>query len=494
MERKYEKILAIAKRRGFFWPSSEIHGGLAGFFDYGPVGSLLKSNIEQEWKRWFVIKEQMFLIETPTIMPEPVFKASGHLDHFVDPIVECKKCGKAMRADHLIQEKLGMKTEGLTIKDLDKLIKENHLKCSCGGELSDVWNFKLIFGIEVGPGKDKKQAYLRPETAQGMFVSFQRLKEVARKKLPFGACQIGHAYRNEISPRQGMIRLREFTQAEAEIFYNPRDAKHPRFKKIEDEEFEFLPVEYQKSGKEKERFSVKEVMKRGWINNEYQAYYLAFSGKFFEHIGIPKEKIRCRQHLEEEKAHYSKDTWDIEVYSEDFGWVEVAAIANRTDYDLKAHASATGEDFTIAVENEKIMPHVIEASFGIDRPFYLILETSYKEDGKRKYFAFNKNIAPIDVAVFPLVSKDGLPEKAKEVYEYLIENKLMVQYDESGSIGRRYARADEIGVPICVTIDYDTLKDNTVTIRDRDTTKQKRVKIKEKFELLNELWKGHCEQ
>jgi len=461
MEKKYNKIFVIAKRRGIFWSSSEIHGGLAGFYDYGPVGALLKSNIEQEWKNLFLIKEGMLLVETPTLMPEPVFKASGHLDHFKDFMSVCKKCGNTEKVDEL------------DAKDASKL------KCSkCKGPV-ELKQFKLMFKTQTGAGKEQKNVYLRPETAQGMFVAFHRLKEVARKRLPFGVCQIGKAYRNEISPRQGMIRLREFTQAEAEVFYNPDETHHPRFKEIEALKFAFLPVEYQEKGKEKETMAVKDVVKHKWLTNEYQAYYLAISGKFFLDIGIPNSAIRCRQHLEDEKAHYSKDTWDIEIYSEDFGWIEVAAVANRTDFDLSAHAKASGEDLTIVVDEKKVLPHVIEASFGIDRPFYAVLEHAFKEDGKRTLFSFRKNVAPIQAAVFPLVSKDKLPDKADEVYNLLVENNIMTQKDYTGSIGRRYARADEIGVQYCITIDYDTLKENTVTIRERDTTKQKRVKIKD---------------
>ncbi len=470
-ERKYDKISAIAKRRGIFWPSSEIHGGIAGFFDYGPIGALLKRNIEDRWKELFVVKEGMFFIETPTLMPEPVFKASGHLDHFKDFMAVCKKCGNTEKVDEIEVSKKG----------------ESNIKCSkCKADI-ELKNFNLMFRSEAGAGKKTDPVYLRPETAQGMFVAFSRLKRVARKQLPFGVCQIGKAYRNEISPRQGMIRLREFTQAEAEIFCNPSEKKHPNFNEIKKEKFAFLPVKFQEKNKESEIITVEEVFKKGWMTNEYLAYYLVLSGKFFLDIGIPKEAIRCRQHLKDEKAHYSKDTWDIEIYSEDFGWVEVAAIANRTDFDLGSHAKASGENLEVQVEDKKILPHVIEASFGVDRPFYSVLEHSFTEEEKRTYFAFNKKVVPYEVAVFPLISKKKLPEKAKEVYSYLAENGITAQYDDSGSIGRRYARADEIGIPACITIDFDTLDDNSVTVRERDSTKQVRVKIKEKEELLNTI-------
>ncbi len=346
---------------------------------------------------------------------------------------------------------------------------------------------------------------MRPETAQGAFVSFERLWEVARKKLPFGAALVGRSYRNEISPRQGMIRLREFSQAEAEVFFNPHDKTHPCFKEVEKEELHLLTIEEQKKGKsgKGEKVSAKDSVKKKIIKSELQAYYLTLSKQFFNRIGFPESSMRCRQQLPEERAHYSIDTWDIEIHSEDFGWVEVAAIADRSDYDLRRHSEISKKDLSVTIDGKKILPHVMEASFGIDRPFYLLLEHSLHDDvseaklphishsardRKRIFFKFKKNIAPFEAAVFPLLDKDKLPEKALEVYNMLLANNVMAQYDNSGNIGKMYARADEIGIPICVTIDHQTLKDNTVTVRYRDTTKQKRVDIKKNYELLHEIW------
>jgi len=487
MERKYDKILRIAKQRGFMWPSSEIYGGVAGFFDYGPMGALLKRNIESEWRKLFVLREGLFEVDTPTLMPEQVFTASGHLDHFTDPIIECKKCGESFRADHVVKNALKMETEGMGLKELDKLIEKNNITClKCKGKFGKAWNFNLMFKSETGSGKVKRNIYLRPETAQGMFTSFARLFNVARKKLPFGACQIGRSYRNEISPRQGMIRLREFSQAEAEIFYNPKDKTHPKFKDVKNDTMPFYPAEFQQAGRaEVVETSVGNAVKKGWIASELQAYYLAISERFFESIGVPRNAIRCRQQLKDERAHYSVDTWDIEIKSEDFGWVEVCAVADRTDYDVGGHAALSKQDLNAFIEGTgKFIPHVMEVSFGVDRPFYCLLEHSFKEDEKRVYFALDKKVAPMRACIFPLVAKDKLPQKARKVFDLLVDANVMVQYDEKGSIGRRYARADEVGVPYCVTIDYDTLKDKSVTVRERDSMKQKRVKIEKLLEKL----------
>tara|TARA_Y100000310_G_scaffold222835_1_gene224618 strand:+ start:39607 stop:41088 length:1482 start_codon:yes stop_codon:yes gene_type:complete len=477
-ERKYDRILRIAKSRGFMWPSSEIYGGIGGFFDYGPLGSLLKQNIETKWREIFVIREGMFEIETPTLMPESVFIASGHIDHFDDPLVECKKCQENYRADHLVEERLEISADAMGVKELQKLINENKIKCKCGGSFSEVWSFNLMFKSEAGSGKIKRDVYLRPETAQGMFVAFDRLYQIGRKKIPLGVCQIGHSFRNEISPRQGMIRLREFTQAEAEIFYNPRKKEHPKFSKIKNHVLPLYTEKYQEEEKtEVLEMTVEDAVKDGIISSELQAYYLALAEKFFEEIGIPRAKMRCRQQLSDERAHYSSETWDIEILSEDFGWVEVAAIADRTDYDVSKHAATSRKKLEVHDDGEKFIPHVMEASFGIDRPFYCLLEQSFVEEEERTYFKFTPDMAPIKVGIFPLVKKDGLPEKAEEIFSELIKNKIMTKYDTGGSIGKRYARFDEIGTPYCITVDHDTLEDGKVTIRKRDSMEQEYCKV-----------------
>ncbi|ALM74323.1 glycine--tRNA ligase [Thermococcus barophilus] len=561
---KYEILSDLMRRRGFAWGSFEIYGGARGFYDYGPLGATIKRKIERKIREAFQ-REGFFELETPDITPEEVFIASGHVEKFVDPLVECTKCHTRYRADHLIEESLDIDVEGLSAEELTKIIKENGIKCpQCGGELGDVWYFNLMFETYIGPYKDKK-GYLRPETAQGIFVNFKRLNAFARNKLPFGVFQIGKAYRNEISPRQGMIRLREFTQAEVEIFFNPKETEHPHFDEVKDEVVRLYPIEHQLKNLGMIEVTLEEAVKKGYVMNTFFAYYMAMVKRILLDIGIPEKAIRFRQQLPEERAHYSKDTWDVEIYSERFGWIECVGIAYRGDYDLSRHMKMSGADLTVMIHydepktvkrlkvslnmkrvgpklkkdakrineklkemseeelrklveeldeegkvsiegyelekedfiikeveekitGEKIVPHVLEPSFGIDRPFYLLLENSLTidEDG-RIYLKIKKDMAPIEVAVLPLVAKEPLTTIAYNVFRTLQKAGFITVYDEKDTIGRRYARYDEIGTPYCVTIDNQTPEDNTVTIRDRDTREQIRVKIDELPEKLKEL-------
>ena len=561
---KYEALQDLMRRRGFAWSSFEIYGGARGFYDYGPLGATIKRKIEKKIREAF-IREGFFEIETPDITPEEVFIASGHVEKFVDPLTECKKCGSRFRADHIVEEVLGIDTEGLSAEHLTQLIREHDIKCpECGGELTDVWYFNLMFETYIGPYKDKK-GYLRPETAQGIFVNFKRLNNFARNQLPFGVFQIGKAYRNEISPRQGMLRLREFSQAEVEIFFNPKQKEHPHFEEVKDEVLKFYPIENQLKNLGMIELTLDEAVKKGYVMNTFFAYYMAMVKRILLDIGIPADKIRFRQQLPEERAHYSSDTWDVEIHSERFGWIECIGIAYRGDYDLSRHIKESGADLTVMmhykepkiikkfkvslnmrrvgpklkgnakiinqklqemtqeklkkifeglekigkvfldgyelekedfiikeveekVHGEKLVPHVLEPSFGIDRPFYLLLENSLviDEDG-RAYLKIKKDMAPIEVAVLPLVAKEPLTTIAYEIFRTLQKEGFIVVYDEKDTVGRRYARYDEIGTPYCVTIDNQTPEDNTVTIRDRDTRKQIRVKIGELPQKLKEL-------
>ncbi len=490
---KGKKIMDIARRRGFIWPSFEIYGGVAGFYDFGPLGALLKNKIIQKWREFYVIREGFFEIDSPSVTPEEVLKASGHVDHFVDAMVECKKCSAAFKVADLVEEVTGKGVEGLSNEELEKFIKRHKIRCpDCGGELGKVFDFNAMFKTAIGPGS-KKTAYLRPETAQTIFINFKRLQRYARGQLPFGVAQIGSGYRNEISPRQGIIRLREFTMAEAEIFFDPDNPKHPKFKEVAGEKLRlWLANDQKKEKKQLTEITAGEALKKKIVCNELMAYHLAYAKRFLLGLGIPDEAIRFREQMPGERAHYSSETWDAEVLSENFGWIEVAGLAYRTDYDLSRHAKSSKEDLTVFVQEEsgqgkRVLCHVIEPSYGIDRPLYCVLEHSLTEDGKRSYLKLKKDLAPIEVGVFPLLNRDGLPEKAKEVFEALKEEKFFGEYDDSGTIGRRYARADEIGVPYCVTVDHQTLKDETVTIRERDSTDQIRVKIDELAQILRDL-------
>lgn len=481
---KIDEIVQVAKRRGFIWPSSEIYGGLSGFFDYGPLGLMLKRKVENFWREFFIKSEDnIFEIESSSIMPEKVWEASGHLSNFIDPLTQCNKCNTFYRADSLIQEKTGKFVEGLKPEELSKLIQENKINCpKCGGKLGDVKLFNLMLPTSVGP-LSGSHAYLRPETAQGIFVNFKNLLAYARGSLPFGVAQVGKSYRNEISPRQWLIRLREFNQMEIEFFFNPE--KHvANLGMFANLKLPILTREAQEKGEGTKEFSIeeaKEILPSSWL-----AYFLAKELLWYQQLGIPAEALRFRHMLPEETPHYSKGNFDMEIKF-DFGWKEVVGNAYRSDHDLSAHMKHSGENFSVVEEGKKIVPHVVEPSFGVDRTVYGILLYCYREGKDRgwSWFQFPPKITPYTTAVFPLVSKDGLPEKAKEVYS-ILKPCFDTYYDEAGSIGKRYARADEIGTLLSITIDYQTLEDGTVTIRSRDTTRQIRVDAKKLPEVV---WK-----
>ncbi|MBS3815338.1 MAG: glycine--tRNA ligase [Hadesarchaea archaeon] len=482
----------IAKRRGFIWPSFEIYGGAAGFYDFGPLGAPTKDNILQEWRDHYVVREGLLELDSPTVAPESVLKASGHVDHFTDSMSECTKCGESFEVTELVKEETGEDIEGLSTSEMEDYLKKKDVRCpKCDGEFGKIFEFNTMFKTAIGP-KEDRIAYLRPETAQTIFVDFNRLKRVARKQLPFGVAQIGHGYRNEISPRRGVIRLREFTMAEGEIFFDPEDPSHEKFSEVKDEKLRFLLADAQKDGdNEIISMTAGEALEDGVAYNELMAYHLAYAKKFLVSIGIPVESIRFREQLVGERAHYSKETWDLEVNSEKFGWIEVAGFAYRTDYDLSRHAEASGEDMTVFVQDDndgrKVLCHVVEPSYGIDRVLYCALEHAYTEEDDREYFKLRKRIAPIKAKVFPLVSEEELEEISREILSDLRGKGIFSKYDDSGSIGRRYARADEVGVPFCITVDHQTPEDSTVTIRERDTTDQIRVKIEELPEIIRKL-------
>ncbi|MGQ4833397.1 MAG: glycine--tRNA ligase [Candidatus Asgardarchaeia archaeon] len=485
----YEKVMMLSRRRGFIWgPSPEIYGGLSGFYDLGPLGKLLKNNVENLLRRWLTLNN-FWEVEANTVSPIDVWIASGHVEGFVDPIVKCKKCGAVYRADKLIEEiKPKIRTAGLSFDKLSEIIKKENIRCpKCKGELSDIMEYNLMMKTTVGL---EKECVLRPETATTTYVLFQRLYNYFREKMPISVFQIGKAYRNEISPRQGVLRLREFTQAEAQTFILPSQKEHfKKFDEIKDEIIPALPYRYQLDGIEDvKKFRIKDLINEEHIENEAFAWHLWAGYKFYEMIGIPKEKIRLRQQLPDERAHYARDAWDIEVLTQRFGWIEVCGVHDRGNYDLRRHQEYSKERLSVRTENgERVIPHVLEIAYGIERTLYALLEFSYREDSKRVWLDLPKFLAPIKLAVFPLMKKDNLPNKAKEVYMKL-RNVFIAIYDEDGSIGKRYRRMDEVGTPFEVTIDYQTLEDDTVTVRDRNTMEQKRVKIDKLEEyLLNEL-------
>ena len=418
-----EKIVSLAKRRGFVYPSSEIYGGLAGFWDYGPYGAELAHNIKELWwKRFVKNHDDMYGVATTTIMPEGVWKASGHLEGFMDPMFECKKCKHRFRADNLEDKK--------TCPD-------------CGGKLGSPRQFNLMFKTE--------DAYLRPEIAQGMFVNFKNVLDTMRATLPFGIAQIGKAYRNEISPRDFLFRVREFDLMEFEYFCRESEWE---------EHFERW---------RKEMWS--------WVAS----------------VGIDENMVSELEVPEDGRAHYSKRTIDFE-FEYPFGKKELYGLAYRTDYDLSRHMKESGVDlrYTDPASGEKFIPHVVEPTFGLGRTILAVLVSAYKEDElggeQRIYLKLPPKIAPVKIAVFPLVkNKPDLVNKARKIYKNLKKEIGAVEFDDNGNIGKRYRRQDEIGTPWCVTVDYQTLEDDTVTIRDRDTGEQVRKNAKELDKYFREM-------
>jgi len=472
---KYEKVTELALRRGFYFPSAEIYPSTpAGFYEYGPMGAALKRNFIDIWRHLIVKRDEMLELDGTVILPEVIFKYSGHLDSFVDPIVECKKCKTIHRADRLIAEKTKkMIPEALPAKEFDKLLKKYKLKCPCGGAFGNVNKFNMMFSFTVGPRKAEKVS-LRPETTQNIYIDFARLFKVSRAKLPIGIAQVGKAFRNEISPRQSLLRTREFTQAEAEIFFNPATVNNfPKFDAIKNYQLKLMRLKKKKA----EKIKASDAVKKKIISSKLVAYYLAILQQFYEACGITD--VRFREVGKDERAFYAKETWDFEVNTS-VGWVECVACNNRGDHDLKSHAKGSKQKMEVMDGTGKVLPHVFELSMGVDRSLYCILEQAFAEEkvkgDTRAVLKLNPKLAPYFAAVFPLVSKDKLPEMAKKVKQGL-SCCYTVFYDEGGSIGKRYRRMDEIGTPFCITIDHQTLKDKSVTIRDRDSMKQKRIKI-----------------
>ncbi|MFT4885517.1 MAG: glycyl-tRNA synthetase [Natronomonas sp.] len=568
-----DELAELAKRRGFFFQSNEAYGGTAGFYTYGPEGAALKRNLEDTWRDLFVREEGHMELEAPTVMPEAVFEASGHLDGFDDMIIECAECGATHRADHLVEDEIeGVQdAEAYEPTEVGELIADHGIECpSCGAALADepVEEFNLMFGTNIGPGSSSP-GYLRPETAQGIFVEFPRLKEYARNQLPFGVAQIGRAYRNEISPRRALVRVREFTQAELEHFIDP-EHDEPPLDRVADVEVPLYSAEAQQADDgEMETYTIREALDDGVIASEWVAYYLGRSMEFYERIGIDMERFRYRQHLPGELAHYAADCWDAET---ELGgnWIEVTGFAYRSDYDLKKHGEYSEEDFTlfrqydekktveratvdpdmsylgpefggkagdiadaldalagrdrsafegdeVTVEvdgeevtvpvektgftveeqtesGEHITPHVVEPSFGVGRLVYSVLIHSHGsdivDDEERSFLELPADMAPTAVAVFPLMTKDGLDDRAQEVAQQLRAAGFEVAYDDTGNIGRRYRRQDEVGTPYCVTVDYETQEDDTVTVRERDSTDQERVALDDLPSALRRLVAG----
>jgi len=476
----YEDVMKLALERGFYFPSCEIYADAqAGFWEYGPCGVSLKNKFLELWRRELVRRDRMLEIDGSQIMSKSVFEASGHLENFADPIIKCKNCKLTFRADKLIAEITKVEIpESADLEDFDKIISEKNMKCpKCSGDFENARKFNMMFKVGIGP--EGEEAYLRPETCQSIFVDFPRLFKTMRGKLPLGIAQIGKSFRNEISPRQSLLRLREFYQAEIEVFCNPK--KLNDLEKFTEIQNTIIRVQIKD---ELKSITCQEAVDTGIIPNKFVAYYLGLLSEFYEKTGMDMEKTRFRRLGEKEKAFYAEIAFDFEVKTT-IGWLELVACNYRSDYDLGSHASKSKENFEVMDNDEKVLPHVFEISMGIDRSLYSIVEHSFHEDKEndRVVLSLKPYLAPIHVGVLSLVKKDGLAEKTNEVY-LKIKTRYDVFLDHSGAIGRRYRRLDEVGAPFAITIDHQTLEDETVTIRMRDSMTQDRIKISEIESLL----------
>jgi len=473
-----DEITELCTRRGFFYQTGKIYGGLSGFYDYGPLGVDLMKNILDDWWWYFVERRDDIYGLSGSIITHPrVWEASGHVESFIDYIVVCQKCGAEYRADHLLED-LGVKVEQYTLEGIKTLLRSHNVRCpACSGELSEPRAFNLMFSTNLGPKKSPPfVVYLRPETAQLIFVNFKNVVFSMGATLPFGIAQYGKAFRNEISPRNFLFRLREFIQMEIEYFVNPKKLNDcPYFDEVKDIEINLLSAEDQEKGLEQARkIKVEDAVTSGLIGSEWHAYWIAESLRWLWRIGLSPQNLRVREHIKSELAHYAQQTFDVEYYFPYMGWKEIEGISNRTDFDLRRHQEHSGEPLHIVDDGEKVIPYVIEPSFGLERIILAVLTEAYTIEEKRTYLRLKPRIAPFKVAVFPLVKRDGLDTLAREIYNELRDH-FRAYYDEDGSIGKRYAKADEIGVPFCVTVDGQTAIDGTVTVRYRDTRQQVRV-------------------
>ncbi len=562
-EHKSRRLMSLLKKRGYIQPAFELYGGVAGLYDYGPLGGRLRRNVVSKWLNHWIKLGNVVEIDSPTITPEAVLKASGHIGAFNDYASECKSCNSIFRTDHLL-EGFHDNPDSLDNISLDQELSKHKIKCpSCKKtDWAPSEPLNLMFSTTIGASKGGRRAFMRPETAQGMFLQYPSIYRHFRGKLPFGAVQIGKGYRNEISPRQGMIRLREFNMAELEYFIDPESNTNYNLQIWDDILVKLIPDP--QGGESKEVTStINEAVEKGIIRDKTVGWFMIKTYELMSELGINTELMRFRQHELDEMAHYASDCWDLEIFG-CYGWIECVGIANRGCYDLEAHQKVTKSnelkawrDFEKELEIEKVVcspiqsivgpqfkdkskmitthleelngstiefpltinidgeqyiieehmveikkvksiergewftPHVVEPAFGIDRIIWHILEHSYHEvtkenDEEYTILSLQNNICPIDFSVYPLYEKDGMQEIAHEIMDKIREiNGITVNYDGSKSIGRRYARGDEIGIPYAITIDHQTLEDRTVTLRDRDTQNQQRLSIEELFQFAS---------
>jgi len=478
----YDDVMKLALERGFYFPSCEVYGDAqAGFWEYGPAGVGMKNKFLELWRRELVRRDGMMEIDGSQIMSGSVFEASGHLASFADPIVRCAGCKSTFRADRMIAEAAGVEIpESAEPEEFDRAISENRIGCpKCKGDLEGARRFNMMFQVGIGP--EGEPAYLRPETCQSIFVDFPRLFKTMRGKLPQGIAQVGKSFRNEISPRQSLLRLREFYQAEIEVFCNPsRLNELERYEEIRDARIRI------EDGSGLREVSCQEAVDSGLVPNRFVAYYLGILSEFYSKTGVDMSRSRFRRLGDREKAFYAEAAFDFEVKTTT-GWLELVACNYRSDYDLSSHAKKSGAKFEVMDGDEKVLPHVFEISMGIDRSLYAILEHCIRDDreNERIVLSLKPYLSPVHVGVLSLVKKDGLREKTDGVFRE-IRTRFDAFLDHSGAIGRRYRRLDEIGCPFALTVDHQTLADGTVTLRERDSMGQSRVKISEIVPVLGE--------
>jgi len=478
----YDDVMKLALERGFYFPSCEVYGDAhAGFWEYGPPGVSMKNKFLELWRRELVRRDGMLEIDGSQIMSGSVFEASGHLASFADPIVRCAKCRSTFRADRMIAETAGVEIpESADPEEFDRAISENHVMCpKCKGGFENARRFNMMFQVGIGP--EGEPAYLRPETCQSIFVDFPRLFKTMRGRLPQGIAQVGKSFRNEISPRQSLLRLREFYQAEIEVFCNPSKLDElVKYAEIKDAKIRI------ETGSGLREVSCQEAVDSGLVPNRFVAYYLGILAEFYSKTGMDMSRSRFRRLGDREKAFYAEVAFDFEVETT-IGWLELVACNYRSDYDLSSHAKKSGEKFEVMDGDEKVLPHVFEISMGIDRSLYAILEHCIRDDreNERVLLSLKPYLSPVHVGVLSLVKKDGLKEKTDEVFRE-IRTKFDAFLDHSGAIGRRYRRLDEVGCPFALTVDHQTLKDDTVTLRERDSMGQSRIRISEIIPTLGE--------
>ncbi|MCI4336049.1 MAG: glycine--tRNA ligase [Thermoplasmata archaeon] len=481
---KTEELYALLRRRGVLWPTAEIYGGASGFFDYGPLGTALKRRIEDAWAAWFLgLSDDYYLIEPAEVLPEASVRASGHLENFTDPEVTCDQCQTAFRADTVLEKWRPDGIDGLSPEAIGALLREHAVHCpNCGStRLSVPPPFNLMFPLDLGP-TGRERGYLRPETAQDSYLAFPRMWDVGRRALPLGIAVIGKAYRNEIAPRQLLFRMRSFTQAELQIFFAEGAFPVP-LASVESEIIPVVRAASRAAGTEDiQRVSVAELVASGIP--DFYVFHLAHLLRFLRDVlGYPAESIRFFEKSDTERAFYNRIQFDAEVRVESLGgFREMGAVHYRGDYDLTRHGAGAKRDLSVALQSgERVLPHVLEVTFGVDRNLWALADTHLVVEGERTVWKLPPHLAPVSVGVFPLLKKEHAA-MAQEIRRRLFAAGMRVEYDAAGSIGKRYARMDEAGTPFCITIDGATLDPaspdhGTVTVRERDSKAQRRVAV-----------------